>query len=131
MSAARTVRPRAAVVMLTTAGSREEGERIAAVLVDERLAACVNVVSPITSIYRWRGAVERAEEALLVVKTRRALVARAGARIRALHSYELPEVIALPVGGGSAAYLAWIAGETGAPRPASRRRSRRRTPSRG
>jgi periplasmic divalent cation tolerance protein len=102
--------------MLSTAGSREEADRIAAALVDERLAACVNVVAPITSIYRWRGAVERAEEVLLVVKTRRTLVARVAARIRALHSYELPEAIALAIGGGSAEYLAWIAGETEGPR---------------
>jgi periplasmic divalent cation tolerance protein len=111
-----------AVVMLTTAGSRAEANRIAAALVDERLAACVNVVAPITSIYRWRGAVERAEEVLLLVKTRRARMARVGARIRALHSYDLPEVIALPIDAGSAAYLAWIAAET----PLPRRRKRRR-----
>jgi periplasmic divalent cation tolerance protein len=115
----------ATVVVLSTAGSREEAERIAAALVDERLAACVNVVVPVTSIYRWRGAVERAEEVLLVVKTRRTLVARVTARIRALHSYELPEAIALTIEGGSAAYLAWIAGETESPRPASVPRSRR------
>ncbi len=111
-----------AVVMLTTAGSRAEANRIAAALVDERLAACVNVVAPITSIYRWRGAVERAEEVLLLVKTRRARMARVGARIRALHSYDLPEVIALPIDAGSAAYLAWIAAVT----PLPRRRRRRR-----
>ncbi|MBI3768800.1 MAG: divalent-cation tolerance protein CutA [Deltaproteobacteria bacterium] len=112
--------------MLTTAPSREEADRIAAALVDERLAACVNVVAPITSIYRWRGAVERAEEVLLLVKTRRARVARVGARIRALHSYDLPEVIALPIDAGSAAYLAWIAAETPLPPPPARRRPRRR-----
>jgi len=102
----------AAVVVLSTAWSSAEADRIAAALVDERLAACVNVVAPITSIYRWRGAVERAEEVLLIVKTRRTLVARVTARIRALHSYELPEAIALAIQGGSAEYLAWIAGET-------------------
>jgi periplasmic divalent cation tolerance protein len=115
----------AAVVVLSTAGSRAEADRIAAALVDERLAACVNVVGPLTSIYRWRGAVERAEEVLLVVKTRRTLVARVAARIRALHSYELPEAIALAIEGGSAPYLAWIAGETESPRPARVARSRR------
>ena len=104
--------PARAVVMLSTAGARDEAERIARALVDERLAACVNVVAPITSIYRWKGAVERAEEVLLVVKTRTALTARVATRIRELHSYELPEAIVLPIDGGAADYLAWIAGET-------------------
>jgi periplasmic divalent cation tolerance protein len=99
-------------VVLTTAGSREEGDRIASALVEERLAACVNVVAPITSVYRWRGVVERAEEVLLIVKTRRTLMARVAARIRELHSYELPEAIALAIEGGSRDYLAWIGGET-------------------
>ncbi len=101
-----------AVVVLSTAGSRDEAERIARALVDERLAACVNVIGPITSIYRWKGAVERADEMLLVVKTRRALTARVATRIRALHSYDLPEAIVLPIDGGAADYLAWIASET-------------------
>ena len=98
--------------MLSTAGSRDEAERIARALVDERLAACVNVVAPITSIYRWKGAVERAEEVLLVVKTRSVLATRVAGRIRELHSYELPEAIVLPIDGGAADYLAWIADET-------------------
>ncbi len=119
-TSARRAGRAAAVVMLSTAGSREEADRIAAALVDERLAACVNVVAPVTSIYRWRGAVDRAEEVLLVVKTRRALVARVAARIRDLHSYELPEAIAVAIEGGSPEYLAWIAGETQARRRAPR-----------
>ena len=102
----------AAVVVLSTAGSRAEAERIAAALVDERLAACVNLVAPITSVYRWRGAVERSEEVLLIVKTRRTLATAAAARIRALHSYELAEAIVVPIAGGAADYLAWIADET-------------------
>jgi len=113
----------AAVVVLSTAGSRDEAERIAAALVEERLAACVNVVAPVTSIYRWRGDVERAEEVLLVVKTRRAAAARVTARIRELHSYDLPEAIVLPIDGGSADYLAWVLGETAPPR---RQRAKRR-----
>lgn len=112
--ATRRARPKmaSAVVVLSTAGSRDEAERIARALVDERLAACVNVIGPITSIYRWKGAVERADEMLLVVKTRRALTARVATRIRALHSYDLPEAIVLPIDGGAADYLAWIASET-------------------
>jgi len=81
-------------------------------LVEERLAACVNLITPLTSIYRWRGAVERAREVLLVIKTRRTLVPRIAARVRALHSYEVPEVIALPVVAGARSYLAWLLGET-------------------
>jgi periplasmic divalent cation tolerance protein len=81
-------------------------------LVEERLAACVNLIAPLTSIYRWRGAVERAREVLLVIKTRRTLVPRIAARVRALHSYEVPEVIALPVVAGARSYLAWLLGET-------------------
>ncbi len=104
-----------AVVVLSTAGSRAEAERIASTLVGERLAACVNI-APVTSVYRWRGAVERAEELLLVVKTRRGTADRVAARIRALHSYELPEVIVLPIEGGAPDYLAWIVGETTPPR---------------
>jgi len=100
-----------AVVVLTTAGSRAEGERIASALVEERLVACVNLL-PVTSVYRWRGAVERGNETLLVMKTRRALVTRLGARITALHSYEVPEVVALPVVAGARPYLAWLLGET-------------------
>ena len=97
-----------AVVVLVTAGSADEAGRIGRTLVEERLAACVNVVGPIRSIYRWEGAVHDAEEWLLVVKGRAADVAALDARIRALHSYEVPEVLAIPVYGGSATYLAWL-----------------------
>ena len=123
-------RPRAgrtaAAVILCTAGSRAEAERLADALVGERLAACVNLIGPITSVYRWRGAVERAEEILLVVKTRRMRAGAVAKRIRALHSYEVPEVIVLPIAGGAADYLAWIAAATGAAKPgALKRRSAR------
>jgi len=103
---------RSAAVVFTTAGSRAEAERLASVLVEERLAACVNLIAPLTSIYRWRGAVERAREVLLVIKTRRVLVPQVAARVQALHSYEVPEVIALPVVAGARSYLAWLFGET-------------------
>ena len=116
-----------AVVVLSTAGSREEAERIATALVEERLAACVNLVAPLTSIYRWRGAVERAEEVLLVIKTRRRSVPALVRRIGALHSYDVPEVIALPIVAGARPYLAWLAGAT---RPAVARSPRRRPPRR-
>jgi periplasmic divalent cation tolerance protein len=102
------MRPDEAVVVLVTTGSADEGARIGRTLVSERLAACVNVVGPIRSIYRWEGAVEDAEEWLLVLKARAADFAALEARVRALHSYAVPEVLALPVYGGSAAYLAWL-----------------------
>jgi periplasmic divalent cation tolerance protein len=102
-------RPRAATaVVLSTAGSMEEAERIATALVEERLAACVNLVPAIRSIYRWQGGIERGDEVLMIVKTRRAGVARLVIRIRALHSYDLPEVIALPIVAGAAPYLDWL-----------------------
>jgi periplasmic divalent cation tolerance protein len=100
------------VVVLVTAGSAEEGRRIGHALVEERLAACVNVVGPIRSIYRWEGAVEEAEEHLLMMKARSADVPALTARVRALHSYDVPEVVALPLTGGSEAYLAWLATAT-------------------
>lgn len=113
-----------AIVVLSTAGSLEEAERIATALVDERLAACVNLVSPLTSIYRWQGKVERAAEVLLVIKTRRALASRLTARLRALHSYDVPEAIVLPIASGSAPYLRWLAAETTAPKPRRRARAK-------
>jgi len=113
----------AAVVVLSTAGSQDEAERIAIALVGERLAACVNLVAPLTSIYRWHGAVERATEVLLVIKTRRRLAARLIRRLEALHSYEVPEAIVLPIVAGARSYLAWLMGETATP---TRRRAQPR-----
>ena len=110
-----------AVVVLSTAGSADEAERIATALVEERLAACVNLVPGLTSIYRWQGAVERASEILLVIKTRRARVTALVARLTALHGYDVPEAIVLPIDGGGKPYLAWLLGET-APRPKPKRR---------
>lgn len=98
----------AVVVLLVTAGTAEEGERIARALIDERLVACVNLVGPIRSIYRWEGAVESASECLLILKARAADVDAVAARVRALHSYDVPEVLALPVSAGSAPYLSWL-----------------------
>ncbi len=96
------------IVALVTVGSRAEGERIAATLVAEQLAACVNVVGPIHSTYRWEGQVQRDEELLLIVKTRGQLFARLAARVQALHSYQTAEVIALPIVAGAERYLAWL-----------------------
>jgi periplasmic divalent cation tolerance protein len=95
-------------LVISTAGSKQEASRIAAALVGEQLAACVNVVGPIESTYRWQGKVETAQEFLLLVKTTSDRSAAACVRIRELHSYELPEAIEVPIEGGSADYLSWI-----------------------
>ena len=99
-----------AVLIITSAGSRDEAERIALALVEERLAACVQIL-PATSVYRWEGAIERADELLLHIKTLAVHASAVERRIREAHGYDLPEVIILPITGGSADYLAWIAGE--------------------
>jgi periplasmic divalent cation tolerance protein len=106
------VTPGEFVVVLVTAGDADEAARIGRAVVEERLAACANVVGPIRSIYRWQGAVEDASEHLLLLKARAGDVASLEARVRALHSYDVPEVIALPIRGGSATYLAWLAEST-------------------
>ena len=93
----------------TTAGSREEADRIAQTLVDRRLAGCVQVVGPIHSVYRWNGQIEQADEWLCLVKTGNHQFAAVEAAIRELHSYDCPEIISTPISAGSAAYLAWIA----------------------
>ena len=101
-----------ALVVLVTAPTPERAAEIARALVEERLAACGNVVPGLRSIYRWEGKVQEDAEALLVLKTTRARFDALRDRVLALHPYEVPEVIALPVEAGSAPYLAWLAGET-------------------
>ena len=96
-------------LIISTAGSKEEASRIAHALVDEQLAACVNIVGPIDSVYRWQGKVESAPEVLLLVKTVAVKSTTVIARIRELHSYDLPEAIELDIEGGSPEYLKWIA----------------------
>ena len=100
------------IVVLVTVPSAEEGGRIAEAIVGERLAACVNIVGPIRSVYRWEGKIARDEEHLLIVKTTGARYVALEARLLELHPYDVPEVVALPIRAGSAAYLAWIRGET-------------------
>ena len=95
-------------IVLSTAGSEEEARNIAQALVDRRLAACVNVVGPIHSVYRWKGAVESASEHLLIIKTTAPAFPRVRDAIRELHSYELPECIMLSIEAGSKEYLKWI-----------------------
>ena len=96
-------------IVLTTAGSSDEAERIASTLVEAELAACVNIVSPITSVYRWKGLVQREQEWLLLIKTTAAAFENVSKKIRELHSYDLPECIQIPIEAGSAEYLNWLA----------------------
>ncbi len=100
------------LVVLCTASSPEEAERIARAVVAKQYAACVSILPGVRSIYRWQGAVEDATESMLVIKTRQASYAALEREIRALHSYTTPEIIALPVSLGAESYLAWIDGET-------------------
>ncbi|HKQ99507.1 MAG TPA: divalent-cation tolerance protein CutA [Pyrinomonadaceae bacterium] len=105
-----TDRTAEAIVVLMTAGSREEAARLADLLVVARLAACVQILPEIESIYHWEGKVERAAEILLLAKTTQSNFAALEAAVRSLHTYETPEIVALPVTAGSAPYLEWLAG---------------------
>jgi periplasmic divalent cation tolerance protein len=96
------------IVVFVTVGSPAEGERLSRALVEERLAACVNRIHSIQSVYRWEGKVEQSEEEMLIIKTRKELFAALEKRVRELHSYSVPEIIALPLIEGSAAYLRWL-----------------------
>ena len=97
-----------AVLVLTTIGADADGPALARTLIDEQLAACVNVLPVMTSVYRWQGQVEQDREQQLVIKTTKDRVHALEARVRELHSYELPEFLVIAAEGGSAAYLAWV-----------------------
>jgi len=99
-------------IVLTTAGSHDEARKIAQALVEQRLAACVNIVPQIESIYRWQGNVESATEWLLVIKTQAGSFERLRDAVKELHSYELPECIMLEIAEGDKAYLDWLAKNT-------------------
>jgi periplasmic divalent cation tolerance protein len=100
-----------------TCRNAAEARRIGGALVGERLVACVNVLGPVKSIYRWKGRVVSGREVAMVAKTRSALVARVIERVRALHSYEVPCVVEFPIARGNPEFLAWLSSET---RPRSR-----------
>ena len=102
----------AVVVAFSTFPSAEVAAEVARALVGEQLAACVNLVPNVRSIYRWQGAIEDATETLAVIKTTEDRLAAMQARLVALHPYDVPEVIALPIAGGHAAYLAWVTDAT-------------------
>ena len=104
-----------AMFIYVTASSRHEALSIGRTVVGERLAACANVLDGMTSIYWWERSVQESDEASLILKTRGELVERLTARIRELHSYECPCVVAMPIAAGNPAYLEWISQETAAP----------------
>ena len=105
------------IVVLVTCSSAKEARKIARAVVEQRLAACANIVtSPVQSVYRWKGRVESAKEFLLVIKTTQSRFAKLKAEVKRLHSYDVPEIIALPIAHGAAAYLAWISNSVRPPR---------------
>lgn len=101
-----------AVVVFVTCPSQEVGEQVGRTLVEERLAACVNVIPGVKSIYRWEGKICRDPEVLLVINTRRLRLPTLIRRVTALHPYSVPEVVALPLVGGLAPYLSWVRDST-------------------
>ncbi len=103
------------LVTFSTCPDRESAEGIATALVEERLAACVNLLPGLTSIYRWQDSVRREPECLLLIKSTAARFEALCSRLRALHPYEVPEIIALPVSHGDPAYLQWLTENTQVP----------------
>ncbi|RPI33577.1 MAG: divalent-cation tolerance protein CutA [Nitrospiraceae bacterium] len=100
------------IIVFVTAASEEEGARIGQTIVGERLAACVNIIRSIRSIYRWQGRIEDGQEILLIIKTKGLLFEDLKKRVKELHSYSVPEIIAFPVVGGDEQYLNWLGEET-------------------
>ncbi len=95
------------IVMVTTA-SKQEAENIAQCLLKERLIACANITGPVSSLFHWAGKTERAEEYLILMKSRRDLFGKLAETVKAMHSYEVPEIVAFPIVDGSRAYLDWL-----------------------
>lgn len=96
------------IIILVTTKDKEEAERIAQFLLDEHLIACANIASSVVSLFRWMDRVDRAEECLIVMKSRRDLFAEVAENVKRLHSYEVPEVLALPIVDASKDYLDWM-----------------------
>ena len=99
---------RVPVLATTTTATREDAGKIATRLVEERLAACVQIVEPVTSVYRWQGKVEEEKELLLLIKSTEDLVPRIADLLGRIHPYDVPELIATPIVGGSSPYLRWL-----------------------
>lgn len=100
-------------LVLTTCHSAEVADQLASTLVERRLAACVNVIPSVSSTYRWAGKIERENEVLLIIKTSETEVAAIEATVKAVSGYDLPELVAVDISGGSADYLAWVAASVG------------------
>ena len=99
-------------IIYSTTGNIEEARKIAKILVEEKLVACVNIIPKIESIYRWQGSIEEDDECVLLAKTTDKNVDKTIQRIKELHSYDVPDVVALPVGNGLKEYLNWVESET-------------------
>lgn len=108
-----------AIVVFMTAASREEAGQLADMLVNRRLAACVQILPEMESVYRWQGKVERQSEVLLIAKTLNSKFADLEKAVRALHSYETPEIVAIPLTAGSVPYLKWLSASTSEPEATS------------
>jgi periplasmic divalent cation tolerance protein len=100
------------LLVVTSLPDRESAEKLAALLIERRLAACVNILAPCASVYRWQGEIQHDEEHPLLIKTVQDRYAELEASIRANHPYELPEIIAVPIADGLPAYLQWVESET-------------------
>jgi periplasmic divalent cation tolerance protein len=100
-------------IVLSTCGDHETAERIAHRLVEQRLAACVNILPGMRSIYRWQDAVASETEVLMIIKTTASLIEQVQSTLTSLHSYEIPEFLVLPISGGSKSYLGWLEGSLG------------------
>jgi periplasmic divalent cation tolerance protein len=96
------------VVVIVTTASKQEAEKIAQRLINERLIACANIIGPVSSLFHWSGKIEHNEEYLMLLKSRMSLFDNLAETVKALHSYEVPEILVLPVIGGSEAYLDWL-----------------------
>ena len=99
------------IVVFVTAGTEEEARRIAELLLDQRKAACVNVVPKVDSLFWWQGKLDSAQESLLIIKTKASLLPDVVSLVKGIHSYEVPEIIAMPIIGGNEDYLKWINSE--------------------
>jgi periplasmic divalent cation tolerance protein len=104
-----------AVLILVTAGGRDDAERLGEALVVERLAACCNVVPTVASFYYWEGHLQRDHESLLIIKTLESVATAAEEYVRTHHTYDVPDILRVPIEGGSSAYLDWLAGQVAKP----------------
>ena len=96
------------IIVLVTTANKTEGEKIAQILLKEKLIACANIINPVTSFFHWLGKVDKCEECLVVMKSRMDLFSELSVCVKGLHSYEVPEILALPIVEGSKAYLDWL-----------------------